>query len=495
MSDDNKMSNGRPAAANSGAVPFWHRLSTKLLVITVLSVLVAEVLIFIPSVANFRLRWLEERLSTAAAVTVLLLGDEQMELPRNVQDDVLLALGAKAVAVRSNGDSRLLVVSEIPPEVDEHIDVKNVGPFEAVVGALDSMLRGGNRVLRVHGQVGDSAKEFELIMSDKGLRKAMFVYARNVAILSLIISFITAALVFGAIHRFLIRPIRDLRGAMVSFAAEPEDPSRILTPSGRSDELGVAEQQLASMQTQLQRTLGQQKHLADLGLAVSKINHDLRNMLASAQLISDRLRTASEPSIQAFAPKLVRTLDRAVGYTESVLSYGRAHEAPPSRRMLNLRRLVDDVDDMLGVSAGSIAFENRVDATFEIDADAEQLFRVLMNLSRNAVQAMGGEEDETFVRRLTIAAQRQGSISRITVSDTGPGLPPKARENLFAAFRGSARTGGTGLGLAIAQELVRAHGGTIELVESVGGRTVFEFTIPDQPIRLEEARNAFRRPA
>lgn len=495
MPGDNKRVEGEVTAANSGAVPLSRRLSTRLLVITVLSVLVAEILIFIPSIANYRLRWLEERLGTAAAATVLLLGDEQMDLPRNVQDDVLLALGAKAVAVRSNGDSRLLVVSEIPPEVDEHIDVTNVGVVEAVTGALDTMLRGGDRVLRVYGQVGDSAKEFELIIPDKGLRKAMFVYARNVAILSLIISFITAALVFWAIHRFLIRPIRDLRAAMMRFGAAPDDPGRILQPSGRTDELGVAEQQLAAMQMELQRTLGEQKHLADLGLAVSKINHDLRNMLASAQLISDRLRTANEPSIQAFAPKLVRTLDRAVGYTESVLSYGRAHEAPPSRRMLKLRRLVDDVEDLLGIGGSGIAFENKVDASFEIDADAEQLFRVLTNLSRNAVQAMSGDGDTIVIRRLTVAAERHGSVSHITVADTGPGLPTKARENLFAAFRGSARSGGTGLGLAIAQELVRAHGGAIELVESVGGRTVFAITIPDQPIRLEEARNILRRPA
>jgi signal transduction histidine kinase len=86
-------------------------------------------------------------------------------------------------------------------------------------------------------------------------------------------------------------------------------------------------------------------------------------------------------------------------------------------------------------------------------------------------------------------------MCRILIEDTGPGLPPKARDNLFAAFRGSARSGGTGLGLAIAQELVRAHGGALELVESIGGRTVFSVTIPDQPVRLDEARSGLRRQA
>jgi signal transduction histidine kinase len=151
---------------------------------------------------------------------------------------------------------------------------------------------------------------------------------------------------------------------------------------------------------------------------------------------------------------------------------------------------------MLGIEPGSgIEFENDVDPAFEIDADPEQLFRVLANLSRNAIQAMASDAGAEVVKRLSVSAIRTGSVSRVVVADTGPGLPARARENLFAAFRGSARSGGTGLGLAIAQELVRAHGGSIELVESVGGRTVFAFTIPDQPVRIEEARSVLRRPA
>jgi signal transduction histidine kinase len=338
--------------------------------------------------------------------------------------------------------------------------------------------------------------DFEIIVADLRLREAMLVYARNVAILSLIISLITAGLVFFAINALMIRPIRAMRNAMVDFAEAPDDPTRVIRPSNRSDELGVAERELAVMQGQLQRTLGEQKHLADLGLAVSKINHDMRNILASAQLMSDRLRLVKDPTVQMCAPKLVRTIDRAVSYTESVLSYGRAHEAPPVRRLVRLQTLVEEVEGLLGIDPESgIAFVNAVDPGLEVDADAEQLFRILHNLSRNAVQAMSGETEGSVVRRLSISAVREGSVSRILVEDTGPGLPAKARENLFAAFRGAARSGGTGLGLAIAHELVRAHGGTIELVESIGGRTVFSITIPDQPVRLDAARHSLRRPA
>lgn len=477
-------------------VPLARGLSAKLLVLTVIFVMIAEVLIFVPSIASFKLRWLEERLGTAAAVSVVLVHEDFESLPRTLQDDVLIALGAKAIAVRNGDVSRLLVIAEMPPEVDEHIDLRDTGPLAAMSGALDTLFSGGDRMLRVFGKVGESTTEFELVIPDKRLREAMLVYSANVALLSLFISFITATLVYAAIHRIMIRPIRAMTNSMLAFARGPDDPGRIITPEHRDDEIGVAERELADMQQKLQKTLAEQKHLADLGLAVSKINHDMRNILASAQLLSDRLRGVRDPSVQAVAPRLLRALDRAVSYSEGVLAYGRTQEPPPSRRRLRLRQLVDEVEDLLGMDARSgMEFVNAVDAAFEIDADSEQLFRVLTNLSRNAVEAMAGDDGAAVVRRLTISAERQGSISRIHVTDTGPGLPRKARENLFAAFRGSARSGGTGLGLAIAHELVRAHGGTLELIESIGGRTVFAVTIPDQPVKLDEARTGLKRPA
>lgn len=488
---------GRPETLDKRAsVALGRGLSMKLLVLTMLFVLIAEVLIFIPSIANFRLRWLEERLSTAAAVATVLVGEDASTLSRATQDEVLASLGAKAVAVRDEGMSQLLVAAEMPPQVDEHIALAATSPLTAVRGALSTALWGGERMLRVFGRVGDSAKEFELIIPDKDLRNAMMVYARNVAILSLIISIITAGLVFWAINRMMIRPVRRMTHSMLAFSAVPDDPARVIRPERRTDEIGIAQRELASMQGELQRTLGEQRHLAELGLAVSKINHDMRNMLAAAQLMSDRLRLIDNPTVQSFVPKLVRTLDRAVSYSEGVLAYGRTQEAPPSRRKLRLAQMADDVGEILGLQPdGDIEFVNAVDPALEVEADADHLFRVLANLARNAVQAMQTDTETAIVKRLTIGAAREGTVSKITIEDTGPGLPKRARENLFAAFRGAARSGGTGLGLAIAHELVRAHAGTLELVETRGGRTVFEICIPDQPIALDEARKTIRRPA
>jgi signal transduction histidine kinase len=466
-----------------------HSLSRKLLLLTILFVMIAEVLIFVPSVANMRLRWLQDRLSTAASASLVIEGFEEMELPEPVQTGTLMSTGTKAIALRREGVSRLIASDGMPPAVDRQYDLSDVSAPRAIVDAFETMVSGGDRLIRVFGPVADSDLTIEVVMEERPLLNAMLVYARNVLILSLIISFITAGLVFLAIDVLMIRPVRRMTASMQAFAEAPDEPARVIVPSGKQDELGEAERHLAAMQLQLQKTLREQKNLADLGLAVSKINHDMRNILASAQLMSDRLAAVDDPVVKRFAPKLLRTIDRAVGYTGQVLAYGRAQEAAPNRRWLNLARLVGDVRDLLAVDRQGIEFLVDVDDALEIDADSEQLFRVVHNLCRNAVEALRSHAaDAALVRRITVAARRQGGVVTILVDDTGPGMPAGARANLFKAFRGSARAGGTGLGLAIARELVVAHGGTLTLVDKADPGTAFEIVLPDQPVSISAFR-------
>ncbi|MGN7771575.1 sensor histidine kinase [Phyllobacterium sp. 22552] len=487
-----------PQMSAGRRLPVLKRLSGKLLRLTLLFGLLAEVMIFVPTIADMRIRWLSDRLNTVAAASVVLAASDAKDVPQSVQDDVLLATGTKAIALKENGASRLLAVSDMPSKVDKHIDITVTDPLTMIRGAFDELIYGGDRIIRVYGPVGDTGKVIELLTSDAPLRNAMLLYARNVALISLFISVITASLVFLAISRLLIRPIQRMSDNMLAFAQQPDDPQRIIVPGKREDELGIAERELADMQHRLQRTLSEQKHLADLGLAVSKINHDMRNILASAQLISDHLANSSDPAIQRFVPKLVRTIDRAINYSQTVLAYGGTQEAPPQRRRVKLHAIVNDVEELLDLDAKAgaetkptIEFKNLVPETFEIDVDPDQFFRIISNLCRNSVQAMLGDtrSDPSLVRRLTVTAGQIGTTSIIGVDDTGPGLPAKARENLFTAFKGSARSGGTGLGLAIVHELVRAHGGTIELRDHEGAGTSFEVRIPNQPVSLAEWRS------
>lgn len=487
----------RPATASEPlktSAGFFRGLSGKLLLLTIVFVMLAEVLIFAPSVATMRIRWLEDRLNTAAAAAVVVDGLQNVELPRSVQKDTLMATGTKAIVIRRKDASRMIALTDMPVEIEGEYDVANSTAFAAIRDAFDTLLFGGDRVIRVYGPLGESDATIKLLMKDASLRKAMLVYSRNVFVLSLIISLITAALIFLAINRMLITPIRRMTASMQEFSDDPADPGRVLVPPEGRDELAVAGQHLASMQRELQKTLKQQKSLAELGLAVSKINHDMRNILSSAQLISDRLADVDDPVVKRFAPTLLRTIDRAVGYTREVLSYGRTTEAEPHRRFVALKPLVSDVAELLAIDPqAGIDFQIQMQDDIEVDADSEQLFRVVHNICRNAVQALTNHEPEDGRPRLvTVSAMRIGSVVTISVDDTGPGMPPKARENLFAAFRGSARSGGTGLGLAIARELVLAHGGTIALVEKPTPGTLFRIELPDRPVPLDAFRSKFR---
>lgn len=479
------------AASDTRPAGWFGGLSGKLLWLTVLFIMLAEVLIFFPSIASMRVRWLEDRLNTAAAAAIVIDGLQPVELPRALQKETLEATGTKAIVLRKDGTSRLLAMTEMPTSVDEQYDLTQITPVSAMRDALDTLLFGGNRIIRVYGPVGDTSTGVEVVMKDGSLRTAMFVYARNVLLLSILISLFTATLVFFVINRILIRPIRNLSGSMQQFSADPENLQNVFVGDGGRDELAVAGRHLTSMQLELQKTLKQQKNLAALGLAVSKINHDMRNILASAQLMSDRLVDVDDPMVKAFAPKLLRTIDRAVGYTTEVLSFGQTTESEPRRRRIRLLDLTQDVRDMLAIDPqGGVEFLEQMPADIEVDGDSEQLFRVIHNLCRNALQAltMPGETGFDGIRRITVSAQRVGSVVSITVDDTGPGMPLKARQNLFTAFRGSARSGGTGLGLAIARELVLAHGGTIALVEKPSAGTQFRIEIPDRPVSLEDYR-------
>lgn len=481
-----------PDSAGPEPMPTVLRgLSGRLLWLTIVFVMLAEILIFMPSIAGVRMNWLRDRLDTAAAAGIVIDGLQPAELPRAVQNDTLLATGTKVLALRKDGTSRLLAATEVPPEIDAQYDLAHTSFVGSMRDALDTLVFGGDRVMRVFGPIGDSDMIIELVMTDTALRKDMLKYSRTMFLISLLISLITAILIFLAINRMMISPIRRLTHSMQLFSEKPEDPSRVFTGDRSRGELAVAGRHLASMQGQLQRTLKQQKNLVDLGLAVSKINHDMRNILASAQLMSDRLTDVDDPMVRSFAPKLLRTIDRAVGYTSEVLAYGQASEAAPRRRRVNVAELCQEVRDMLALDPESrIEFVQQISDDLEIDCDGEQIFRVIHNLCRNAVQALlaGDPEDTKSGRRVTISAHRLGSVVSITIDDTGPGMPRKARENLFSAFRGSARSGGTGLGLVIARELVLAHGGTIALVEKPGPGTQFRIEIPDRPVSLEDYR-------
>ncbi len=493
---DRELDAERSTAAPVGvAMRFRQRvrdlgLSSKLLLLTLMFVMLAEVLIFAPSIANFRLNWLMDRVTAAQLASLAADASPTGDVPQSLRNELLKAAQIKAVALKRNDQRQLILYSDMPSVIDATVDLTQLGRnggstslgsrFASIWDAMAVMVSSGERTLRVIGRPGDDAGDLiEVVLPERPLKNAMIRFGLNVLGLSILISVITAALVYMALNRLLVKPMQRIASNMQRFSQMPEDRSRIIAPSQRGDEIGTAERELAHMQAELAQLLSQKSRLAALGLAVSKISHDLRNLLANTQLLSDRLTSSPDPTVQRFAPKLIASLDRAIAFCNDSLTFGRAAEHDPRREEIPLEPLIADVGEGLGLPReGVVGWRMSVAAEVTIDADRDQLFRVLTNLVRNSAQALEAQEPKR-AGVITVSAVRREGATEIRIADDGPGVPPRAREHLFQAFQGSVRKGGTGLGLAIAHELVVAHGGTLTLADTRKG-AAFDIHIPDR---------------
>jgi signal transduction histidine kinase len=443
-------------------------LAARVLVLIIIFVMVAEIAIFIPSVASFRNGWLATRLSAAYTAALVLEAAPEGLTSDSLKNALLDAVGAKMIVLKTKDIRRLLAVNDIPPEIDEMEDLRRFSMFGSIAAAYRALTAEPGRILDVRAAAPAGAEFIEIAMDERPLQAAMREYSANIFMLSLAISLFVALLAALALNWMVLAPMRRLTSNVIAFAAAPEDRSRIITPSGSTHEIGEAEHALAAMETSLARELREKKRLAELGLAVAKINHDLRNMLTPAQLLSDRLIQATDPIVSRNATKLVATLDRAIRFCQATLTYGRLTEETPRLALVDLQPIAGEaVEAAVAGARTSIEGRNTMAAPLMAMADAEQMFRVFNNLCRNAAEALDQAGPAGHhAAAISVTGERKGERIVLRVCDTGPGLPAQARRNLFVAFQGSARPGGTGLGLTIAADLVRGHGGTIRAVDT-----------------------------
>lgn len=453
-----------------------NSLSGRFLLITTLFVVLAEVLILVPSVARYRVDYLHLRLERAQIASLAKLASDDV-IDEGLERELLATAGVKNVVLRRDDQRQLVLYSPIPDPIYATYDLRDPGAFELIRDAFAVLIDGRNRIIRVIGNpVREAGLLIEVTTETEPLRLAMIEYGLRVLSLSAIFSALTAILLFLAVRRLMLTPIRRLVNHMTAYAEAPEDTTRVIAPEARVRELHEAELALASMQRQLTGALRQKERLAQLGGAVARISHDLRNMLTSAQLFADRMEMSDDPAVKRAAPKLVGSLSRAINLCESTLTFGKAEEAPPTLARFALLPLVTEIaENEQMASAAEIEVLIDVPAHLRLNADAEQLHRVLSNLVRNARQAIEATGQPGTIE---IGAGEEEAQWWIRVGDTGPGLPEKARDHLFTAFQGGVRKGGIGLGLAIAAELVRGHGGRLELIRSDEEGTEFMIRLP-----------------
>ena len=449
-------------------------LTTRLLVIGAGFIFLNDSLFFLPTMASLRDEWLLNRLKTAEIVALAVTAPDSYGLMGGRTSELVRAAEIKSVTILQD-TTRLAVLGESVrgPIVDIDLESQTIG--RSLSGVLQAYAAPQGRYLRIVGRPQTNAAiKLEVVVAEGPLKDSLIRSSWQVLLSSLALSLTIGALIYAALADGFVRPMRRLTRAIARFRNAPTDASRALVPSGRTDEIGQAEVAFADMQDTVRQAFLQKDRLAQLGMAVSKISHDLRHSLGAAQLVSERLASVDDPVVRATAPRLERALQRAVNLAQSTLTYGKARERPPELELLYLADVLDEAAEEAR-SGLEVAFSHDVPNDLEVEADGEHLHRILTNLIRNAAQAIAQSGKPGSIRAFV---DLSGACIGLHIVDTGPGLPKRVQDNLFMPFTGSGLSGGSGLGLAIARELARLNGGDIVLVATGPGGTGFRVDLP-----------------
>ncbi len=446
-------------------------LSFRLLILTIGFVMLSEVLIYTPSIARYRLTWMQERLAAAHLAALALDATPDGMVTEALNDELLDHVGAYFVSIDKGTEAPMTLARRPMPGVEARVDLRATSAIALILDAFMMLARTDQRVFEVVGRSPQNDRATVTIVVDEGpLRAAMWDYSWRILNLSIVISLMTAALVFLALRSLMVRPMQRITESMVAFRENPEDYQSDLPDEGRRDEIGVAVRELSAMKSGLRGALRQKTRLATLGTAVNKINHDLRNMLSTATLISDQLQLSSDPQVQKVAPPLMRAIDRAVTLCSRTVNFTRDTPALEIKRV-PLAQVARDLaaefeaarPDGFTVSYGGLP-------DLDIAADRDQIYRVFANLASNAAAAGAS--------KILISPRLLDHRVRVEVTDDGPGIPDHAHEKLFQPFVYSTNPDGAGLGLTIARDVAQAHGGSLSLSKTGGGGTTFVLELP-----------------
>jgi signal transduction histidine kinase len=486
MADDaplpDPVATGRPRFA-------WPRgLSSRLLLLTALLVVIADAIIVPAILATRQREWLGDRVAAGELASLVVQAAPQGKVTDQLKEKILRSAGVTAVTITGEGGVMRAVLAPSRGQRSNYvIDLRRQDPLAFLSAPLETLFGGGDRMVlvidRPHYQAGQLVR---IQVPDRALRAILLADLGELLIGAVIASAVVGGGVYLLLDFLLVRPILRITNALERFRADPNDPASSLKPSGRHDEIGRAEAELDRMQSDLRAALASRSRLAALGEAVAKINHEMRNMLTSAQMASERLAASGDPVVARTLPRLGRALDRAVTLATNVLAFGRTEEPTPELKLTPLREVVDAAAEDAQLAQAGVELVNEVDESRQVLADPDQLHRLLVNLMRNAREAIQSDADERREGVVTVAFSADGGESVIRIADNGPGLPERAQSNLFQPFSGSARRGGAGLGLVISRELAQAHGGDLSLVETGPSGTTFELRLRAGPEPMDE---------
>lgn len=461
---------------------FWPGgLSARLLVLTVVFATLGGAMAIPPALAAYERQWLLDRVRAAELASLAADVAPDRVVSEQLKSQLLAGAGVEIVAVSNDGVRRLVFANARPSRPPYVVDLRPRAAGLGLFAPFQTLLGSGERVRVVAEPRFRPADFIEFVATDTELKRALASYLWRLVALVAGVAALAGVIVYLALNLFLVRPMQRITFAMERFRADPEDPAAHIQLSGRRDEIGRAEAELDRMQADLRAALSSRARLAALGEAVAKINHDLKNMLTSAQLASERLAASKDPTVSQVLPRLERALDRAVKLAADVLVYGKTQEVAPEPQTVKLAEALKEAAAEARLPNSGVRLVSKVAAADQVSADPDQLHRILVNLLRNARQAIEHEPGRATPGRVEVSLETVGGSSLIRISDNGPGVPERIRERLFQPFAGSGRPDSTGLGLAIARELAQGHGGDLSLSVTGDQGTVFELRLPGAP--------------
>ena len=459
---------------------FWPGgLSARLLTLTILFVASAGAMALPPTLASFEEKWLLDRIRAAELASLAPDVAPDRKVSQQIAAQLLEGAGVDRVAIQTDGMRRLVLGGPMLKQAPYVVDLRDQAPASWLAAPFQTLLGGEGRSVRaVAGPRFRRADFVEIVVRDAALKSELLSYLWKLVLVAAFVAAVAGGLVYLSLNLFLVRPMQRITRAMERFRADPEDGEARVSLSGRRDEIGRAEVELDLMQADLRAALTSRARLAALGEAVAKINHDLKNMLTSAQIASERLAALKDPKVSQALPRLERALDRAVKLASGVLAYGKTQEAAPEPRPVRLAAALAAAAEEARLSEHATRLVTHMRATDQVNADPDQLHRILANLLRNAREAIEHEEGRSRPGCIEVTLNKADGVSVVLVADNGPGVPERAQERLFQPFAGSSRPGGVGLGLAIARELAQGHGGDLILAGTGPDGSTFELRLP-----------------
>lgn len=454
--------------ARDGRTGLLDSLSVRLFLITIIAILVVEFLVFLPSAANYRANWLDQRVQAARIASLALEAAPSRMVSAELSHDLLMSAEVLSVTELSDGMIEPILPATMPIDGPTRtVDLMNEGWASSIVATLETFFSEEGQLLEIKAMGISSDRMLEIVVPEEPLKRGLAAFGSRILALSLVISLTAGALIYLVLILLVVRPMQRVTDSVIQFRKNPGGWTERLAPTRRKDEIGRAHNALADMETAVSESFRQRERLALLGEAVAKINHDLRNSLATAQLASDALSASTDPRVQRAVPRLERALERAINLASETLQYGRSSTPQPKIQPVRLKDTIAEAALEALSHHQNVAVKIEIDPNLKANADPDHVHRIAANLIRNAAEAMpdGGS--------ITVTAAQNA----LEFSDTGPGLPGRVRENLFRPFAASTRKDGSGLGLALSRDLARSMGGDIELVRTGPEGTVFRVNI------------------